>query len=128
MVRPPATKIRASVYPIRRPTIAAVYRNRLRRSMPLDADPTVEYAFLLRDGERKGRLSDGDYQIDSPWNTYRRTGLPPGPVGNPGSAAVDAALRPAATSYLYFVSKKDGTHHFSATLDEHNKAVRKYLR
>jgi UPF0755 protein len=75
-----------------------------------------------------GKVSKADIERRSPYNTYLIKGLPPGPIGNPGAAALQAALRPAASTYLYFVARQDGTHQFSRTLDEHNTAVRKYLR
>ena len=111
--------------PADRPLIAAVYRNRLRRGMPLDADPAIEYAFLLRDGERKSRLFEIDYQLDSPWNTYRHTGLPPGPIGNPSREAIEAVLAPAAVDYLYFVARPDGKSLVATTYAEHLRNVRR---
>jgi UPF0755 protein len=111
--------------PGERPLIAAVYRNRLRLGMPLDADPTIEYAYLLRDGERKGRLFDVDYQLDSPWNTYRHPGLPPGPVGNPSREAIEAVLDPAKVAYLYFVAGADGKSLFANSYAEHLSNIRK---
>jgi UPF0755 protein len=110
--------------PAERPLIAAVYRNRLQKGMPLDADPTIEYAYLLRDGERKGRLFDVDYQLDSPWNTYQHPGLPPGPVGNPSREAIEAVLNPARVSYLYFVAGSDGRSLFANTYAEHLRNIR----
>ena len=111
--------------PDERPLIAAVYRNRLRRSMPLDADPTVQYAYLLRDGERRSRLFNVDYQLDSPWNTYVHPGLPPGPVGNPSRAAIEAVLNPPPVSYLYFVAGPDGRTLFANTYAEQLRNIRK---
>jgi peptidoglycan lytic transglycosylase G len=105
-----------------RPLIAGVFWNRLRRDMPLQADPTVAYA-VGRDGRAPTRE---DLQVDHPFNTYRYRGLPPGPIANPGRASVDAALAPASVPYLYFVSIDDRRHHFSATLEEHNQAVARY--
>ena len=104
-----------------RATISAVYHNRLRRGMYLQADPTVQYA--LEDGPR--RLFYKDYRIDSPYNTYRHRGLPPGPVMNPGAASLRAALHPADVQYLYFVARGDGSHVFSRTAREHEEAKRK---
>ncbi len=104
------------------PLIAGVFWNRLKRNMPLQADPTVAYA-VGKDGRAPTRE---DIQTDHPFNTYRYRGLPPGPIGSPGRAAVDAVLAPAAVPYLYFVSIDDRRHHFSATLDEHNEAVTRY--
>jgi peptidoglycan lytic transglycosylase G len=104
------------------PIIAGVFWNRLKRDMPLQADPTVAYA-VGKDGRAPTRE---DLQVDHPFNTYRNRGLPPGPIGSPGRAAVDAALAPAPVPYLYFVATDDHRHHFSATLDEHNQAVARY--
>jgi UPF0755 protein len=107
-----------------RPLIAAVYHNRLQRGMRLQCDPTVIYAL----GERfDGNLRKADLLLDSPYNTYRYTGLPPGPIANPGRRSIEAAVTPAPVDYVYFVAKGDnGTHQFSRTLREHNNAVRKY--
>ena len=105
-----------------RPVISAVYHNRLSRNRRLEADPTVAYAM---DGYR-GRLYYKDLEIDSPYNTYRNPGLPPGPICSPGAAAIHAALYPdTATDALYFVARGDGSHIFSRTLTEHNAAVRR---
>ncbi len=101
--------------------IASVYYNRLKRGMPLQADPTIQY--LIPDGPR--RLRYRDLQIDSPYNTYRYRGLPPGPINNPGKQSILAAIFPARTRYLYFVATGDGGHHFSRTLREHNRWKRK---
>jgi UPF0755 protein len=111
-----------AVLPEERPIIAGVFWNRLRRDMPLQADPTVAYA-VGKDGRAPTR---DDLQIDHPFNTYRNRGLPPGPIGSPGRAAVEAALSPARVSYLYFVSIDDRQHHFSTTLEEHEQAVLRY--
>lgn len=105
------------------PLIAAVYRNRLRIGMPLQADPTIQYGYLVRDGARKSRLFYRDYALDSPWNTYRYAGLPPGPIGNPGREAIEATLSPAPVAYLYFVARADGYHQFSRTYQQHQRAV-----
>ena len=108
------------------PRIAAVYRNRLRRGMLLQADPTVLYAL---GGPRERLLYAAiDSVADDPYNTYRRRGLPPGPIGSPGEAALDAALHPSDEPYLYFVARLDGTHVFSRTLAEHNRNVAEYHR
>ncbi len=108
-----------------RPMVAAVVYNRLQRGMPLDMDSTLQYA-LDKYGQR---LLDRDKEVESPYNTYRNAGLPPGPISNPGAAALRAALAPADVDYLYFVSNADGkTHTFSATLAEHNRAVARYRR
>jgi UPF0755 protein len=104
-----------------KPIIAGVFYNRLKRGMRLQADPTVLYG--KRDG---GRITRADLQANHPYNTYVQNGLPPGPIASPGGAALKAALYPSRVSYLYFVSKNDGTHYFSRTLEEHQEAVRKY--
>lgn len=104
-----------------RATISAVYHNRIKREMYLQADPTVQY--VIEDGPR--RLFYKDYKIDSPYNTYRHRGLPPGPVMNPGAASLRAALYPADVRYLYFVARGDGSHVFSETVREHEEAKRK---
>lgn len=106
-----------------RPIIAGVYMNRLHRRMHLDADPTVLYAL----GLRTGVLTEADLQLNSPYNTYARLGLPPGPIASPGLASIQAALHPAHVPYLYFVAKGDGTHAFSDTLAEQLANRRKYL-
>ncbi len=105
------------------PIIAAVYRNRLGTGMALQADPTVEYAFLLRDGVRKGELYNKDYQIESPWNTYLHAGLPPGPIGNPSRRAIEAVLTPARVPYLYFVADAQGHYVYSRTYAQHLAAI-----
>jgi UPF0755 protein len=114
-----------------RSLVAAVYANRLRRGIGLYADPTIIYGLKLA-GRWDGDLRRRDLEEDSPWNTYRRQGLPPGPICSPGRASLAAALRPAAVDYLYFVSRNDGSHVFSNTLSEHNRAVdtwqRRYFR
>lgn len=104
--------------------IAAVYHNRLRRGMRLQSDPTVIYAL----GKHfDGNIRKADLNIDSPYNTYRYPGLPPGPIANPGLRSIEAAVTPAAVDYLYFVATgEDGSHKFSRTLREHNAAVRRY--
>jgi UPF0755 protein len=109
-----------------RDTISAVYHNRLRIGMPLQADPTVQYAR----GEHQGRLlySHIDEVADNPYNTYRHRGLPPGPIASPSRGAIEAALHPAPVEYLYFVARPDGTHVFTRTLAEHNAAKRAQAR
>jgi UPF0755 protein len=108
-----------------RPLVAAVYANRLKIGMGLQCDPTVIYA-LERAGRYHGNLTREDLQFDSPYNTYRYAGLPPGPIASPGRASLEAAVNPANVSYLYFVSKNDGSHAFATTLDEHNRNVQQY--
>ncbi|HUP25059.1 MAG TPA: endolytic transglycosylase MltG [Thermoanaerobaculia bacterium] len=114
-----------------RPVIAGVYANRLRLGIGLYADPTVIYA-LKQQGVWDGNLRRRDLELDSPYNTYRYPGLPPGPICSPGSASLQAAASPAAVPYLYFVSRNDGSHVFAETLAEHNRNVeiwqRRYFR
>jgi len=111
--------------PDERTIVSAVYHNRLRIGMPLQCDPTVIYA-LMRAGTWNGNIRRQDLQIDSPYNTYRYPGLPPGPIAGPGRAALVAALSPADVKYLYFVSRNDGTHVFATTLAEHNRNVARW--
>ena len=108
-----------------RPLIGSVVWNRLERGMPLAMDSTIIFA-LKREGRYDGNLRRIDLEMESPYNTYRVAGLPPGPIASPGEASIDAVLEPAETRYLYFVSKNDGSHHFSTTYREHVNAVRKY--
>jgi len=108
-----------------RTLVSAVYSNRLKIGMGLQADPTVIYA-LDRAGRYNGNLTRENMQYDSPYNTYRYAGLPPGPIASPGRASLEAAARPANAPYLYFVSRNDGSHAFAATLDEHNRNVFEY--
>ena len=105
-----------------RPIVAGVYTNRLRVRMPLQCDPTVIYAMMLA-GRYEGNIRREDLQMDSPYNTYRYPGLPPGPIAAPGEASLRAAAAPADVPYLYFVSRNDGSHVFATTLDEHNRNV-----
>jgi len=105
-----------------RSLVAAVYANRLRIGMGLQCDPTVLYA-LQRAGRDVKNITRDDLQFDSPYNTYKYAGLPPGPIASPGKASIDAALEPADVPYLYFVSRNDGSHVFATTLDEHNRNV-----
>lgn len=105
--------------PTERPLIASVYLNRLRLGMRLQADPTVIYGLA----NFNGNLTKADLRTDTPYNTYMNAGLPPGPIASPGQAAIAAVLHPASESYLYFVSRNDGSHYFSTTLAEHNRAV-----
>jgi UPF0755 protein len=111
--------------PEERPLVAAVYLNRLRLRMPLQADPTVIYA-IQQTGTYTGNLRHADLTIDSPYNTYRYPGLPPGPIASPGRASLDAAVHPADSDALYFVSRNDGSHVFAKTLDEHSRNVQQY--
>ena len=108
--------------PEERPIVAAVYRNRLRIGMRLQADPTVVHA-LRQAGSYTGNIRRDDLALDSPYNTYLHAGLPPGPIAAPGAASLEAALMPAEVDYLYFVSRNDGTHAFARTLAEHNRNV-----
>ena len=103
-------------------TISAVFWNRLKVDMPLQADPTVQYAA----GKERRALTRADLQLDHPYNTYRRSGLPPGPIASPGLAAVAAALDPAPVKYLYFVAIDEHRHFFSYTIEQHNAAVARY--
>ena len=107
-----------------RPMIAKVFLNRLEKGMRLETDPTVIYGIQ----NFNGNLTRKDLKTEHPYNTYVIAGLPPGPIANPGEASIRAVLEPANVDYLYFVSKNDGTHHFSKTLKEHNRAVNKYQR
>jgi len=113
-----------AVLPSEMPVISSVFHNRLRIKMPLQSDPTSVYGVRAF----AGRITKRDILRDTPFNTYRIKGLPPGPIGNPSIAAIEAVLYPARTNYLYFVAKMDGTHYFSETLEEHNLAVQKYLK
>lgn len=115
---------REAKIPAERPVIAAVYLNRLRKGMLLQADPTVQYAR----GKHTARVLKKDLEIDSPYNTYRYPGLPPGPIASPGGPSLIAALYPADVSYLYFVAAPDGHHEFRNTLAEHENAKRQVRR
>jgi UPF0755 protein len=108
-----------------RATVAAVYRNRLRVGMGLQCDPTVIYA-LQKAGLFDGNLRRDDLRFDSPYNTYRYAGLPPGPIAAPGRRSLEAAARPADVDFLYFVSRNDGSHEFARTLAEHNRNVQRF--
>ena len=110
-----------------RPRIAAVFLNRLEKGMPLQTDPSVIYALKLA-GRWDGNIRKKDLEIDSPYNTYKHAGLPPGPLGSPGKEAILAVIDPTPTKELYFVSRNDGTHEFSETLGAHNRAVNRYQR
>lgn len=110
--------------PAERPEIAGVFERRLRIGMKLDTDPSVIYGM----GDAyKGNIRKSDLEADTPYNTYLHAGLPPTPIALPGRAAIHAVLHPASGDALYFVARGDGTHQFSATLAEHNAAVRKYI-
>jgi len=107
--------------------VSAVFHNRLKRGMKLDCDPTIIYA-LKQEGRFTGRLRYKDLKLDTPYNTYLYRGLPPSPICNPGRASLQAALYPADEDFLYFVSKNDGSHHFSRTFKEHQRAVLIYQK
>ena len=111
--------------PKERTLVAAVFANRLKIGMGLQTDPTVVYA-LRKAGRYDGNIRRADLSIDSPYNTYRNPGLPPGPIAAPGRAALEAALEPADVDYLYFVSRNDGSHAFARTLAEHNRNVQEF--
>jgi UPF0755 protein len=116
---------RETAAPAERPRVASVYFNRLARKMALDADPSVIYAEQLA-GTYRGSLHHADLSVNSPYNTYRFPGLPPGPIANPGRSALAAALHPDTTNFLYFVSDGNGHHRFSQSLEEHNRNVAAY--
>jgi UPF0755 protein len=115
--------------PAERPEVASVYANRLSKNMALAADPTVVYAAMLK-GNYRGAIYQSDLQSDSPYNTYKFPGLPPGPIANPGAASLRAAMQPANTDYLFFVAVGDGTgrHHFSANFEQHERNVIAYRK
>lgn len=113
--------------PAERAIVSAVYQNRLRIRMGLQCDPTVIYALQLA-GRWNGNLTRENLRFDSPYNTYRYAGLPPGPIAAPGRASLEAAVTPATVPYLYFVSRNDGTHVFATTLAEHNRNVQEWQR
>jgi UPF0755 protein len=113
-----------AVLPAEKPLIAGVFANRLRMGMKLQSDPTALYGVRAF----AGKVSREDILRATPYNTYLIPGLPPGPIGNPGKDAIQAALNPAQVSYLYFVARRDGSHQFSGDLASHNEAVRKYLK
>ena len=113
--------------PDERPLVASVYYNRLDRNMLLGADPTVIYAALLA-GRYRGTIYQSDLQFDSPYNTYKYPGLPPGPIANPGAGSLEAAMHPAASEFLYFVSDNNGHHRFSRTAAEHDRNVAAYRK
>lgn len=111
--------------PDERPVVAGVYRNRLRIGMKLDADPTIQYILLQREGQKR-RVLYADLRTDHPYNTYLRAGLPPGPITNPSKSSLKAAAIPATHDYLYFVADGTGGHAFSRTLAEHNQKAARY--
>jgi UPF0755 protein len=113
--------------PQERPLVAGTFANRLRKHIPLQCDPTVIYA-LQDAGKYRGSLTLADLRFDSPYNTYAHSGLPPGPIGNPGEASLRAALNPADTNYLYFVANTQGGHFFATNLIDHNRNVNRYHR
>jgi UPF0755 protein len=113
--------------PEERPLVASVYYNRMARHGLLQADPSVIYAELLQ-GSYTGALHHADMQFNSAYNTYTHPGLPPGPIGNPGKTSLEAAMHPAETDYLYFVSNGNGHHRFARNLEEHNKNVAAYRK
>ncbi|HLG12573.1 MAG TPA: endolytic transglycosylase MltG [Dehalococcoidia bacterium] len=125
---------REAVLPEERPIIASVYRNRIDEGMPLQADPTVQYAITARPGSVvefgywKRSLSLQDLQFDSTYNTYVKSGLPPGPIANPGIDSITAVIRPATTKYLFFVARNDGSHAFAETFEQHQANVARYQR
>ncbi|HYL10375.1 MAG TPA: endolytic transglycosylase MltG [Candidatus Acidoferrales bacterium] len=118
---------RETPLPAERPMVAAVFSNRLRTRHSLQCDPTVVYALSLA-GKYRGSLTRADLRFDSPYNTYRYRGLPPGPIANPGEESLRAALEPAPVNYFYFVANTKGGHFFSQTLAEHNRNVARYHR
>lgn len=113
--------------PEERPLVASVYYNRLDKHIALDADPSIIYAELLA-GTYQGALHHADMKFDSPYNTYRNVGLPPGPIGNPGRSSLEAAMHPSQTDYYYFVADAQGHHRFARTLEEHDKNVAAYRK
>ena len=113
--------------PEERPLVASVYYNRLDKNIALDADPSIIYAELLA-GTYQGALHHADMQFNSPYNTYRNAGLPPGPIANPGRSALEAAMHPAQSDYYYFVADAQGHHRFAHTIEEHNKNVDAYRK
>ncbi len=110
-----------------RPLVASVYYNRLTKRIALDADPSIIYAELLA-GTYSGALHHDDMRFNSPYNTYTHAGLPPGPIGNPGKSALEAAMHPAQSDYYYFVADAAGHHRFARTMEEHNKNVAAYRK
>ena len=113
--------------PGERPLVAGVYFNRLDKNMALGADPTVIYAALLA-GRYRGTIYQSDLQFDSPYNTYKFPGLPPGPIANPGVASLQASMHPEQSEFLYFVSDNNGHHRFSRSAEEHDRNVAAYRK
>jgi len=113
--------------PEERPLVASVYYNRLAKNIALDADPSIIYGELLA-GSYTGALHHDDMRFNSPYNTYTHAGLPPGPIGNPGKSALEAAMHPAQSDYYFFVADAQGHHRFARTMEEHNKNVAAYRR
>lgn len=116
-----------SAYVPEKATIAGVYFNRIKNRWPLQADPTVQYAIMKREGEKR-RLLFKDYELRDPYNTYRFKGLPPGPITNPSLTSIESVLKPEEHGYFFFVAKGDGQHLFSRTLSEHTKKAQEYYR
>jgi len=110
-----------------RPMVAGVYYNRLNKRIALDADPSIIYAELLA-GTYSGALHHADISFNSPYNTYKNAGLPPGPIANPGRSALEAAMHPASSDYYYFVADAQGHHRFARTIEEHDKNVEAYRK
>ena len=125
---------REAVLPAERPIIASVFLNRIREGIPLQADPTVQYALasdpesVAKYGWWKRALTEDDLKVRHAYNTYVNRGLPPGPIASPGASSLRAVVQPEQTDFLYFVAKPDGGHAFARTLDEHNRNVRQYQR
>jgi UPF0755 protein len=113
--------------PDERPLVASVYYNRLGNHIALDADPSIIYAELLA-GTYTGALHHADMQFQSPYNTYRNPGLPPGPIANPGRSSLEAAMQPAQSDYYYFVADAEGHHRFAHSIEEHNENVAAYRK
>jgi UPF0755 protein len=112
--------------PDERPIIASVFYNRLKKNMRLQSDPTIIYGLEMQRGKLVRNIHKSDILAKTPFNTYVISGLPLGPISNPGKEAILAALKPEKTEYLYFVSMNEGRHYFSRTYEEHEKAVRQY--